>query len=121
MTAVPPDIIDAERDGPAFRFAGEVMLIHLERFSAPSPSLVPEVADQLFLLGIDADDGQPGRSERRPLSGDVPELRVAFGMLRPPSSFLVTLERETHFLKELADGAVVRSIALPSKGIPQPP
>src|SRR5262249_7311123 len=99
MTAVPPHVVDAEGHGPAFRHAREVVIIHLDGFSAPGPPPVLEVADQLLLLRIDADDRQPGGSERRPAGGDVPELLIAVWVLGTASPFLGALEREAHRLE----------------------
>jgi hypothetical protein len=121
MTAIPPDIVNAEWDGPTFRRAGEVMLIYFEWLSAPGASLVSEVANELLLLGIDADNGQPVRSERRPLCSDVPELLISVGVLRASSSFLVRPECEAHVLEKLADGAMVDPKALLAKRISQLP
>jgi hypothetical protein len=83
--------------------------------------VVAEVADQLVLLGVHADDGQPGGGERGPPLGDVPDLLVAPRVLRPASTLLVVPQREAHPFEEFADGAVIDPKALPAEGIPKLP
>jgi hypothetical protein len=48
---------------------------------APGFAGIPEVTDQLLLLGIDANDRQPALREGAPLRGDVLELLVPPGAL----------------------------------------
>ena len=75
-------VVDAVGDRPPERVRPEV--VHVDRLGllAPHPPGVLELPDQLLLLGIDADLGQPGRAERLPLLGDVLELPIAVGMRR---------------------------------------
>src|SRR5215813_1801417 len=48
-------VIDAIGNRETLRFAREIMLVNLRCFSAPCSTFVPEIADQLFLLGVHAD------------------------------------------------------------------
>src|SRR5262245_35878845 len=72
-------VVDAERDCQAFRRAREVVLVDLRGLPAPRLPLASEVADQLFLLRIHADNGQPGFGEGGTLGCDVAELLVSGG------------------------------------------
>src|SRR5436309_2929582 len=61
----------------------------------PLSSRVLEVADQLFLLGIDGDDRLPGALSTPHLLVDVPELRVAIRMIRPLARLAIGLQTVT--------------------------
>jgi hypothetical protein len=80
LPPVPPHVVDPERNGPALRRTGEVVLVHLIRLPPPRSPVIPKVADQFLFLGIDADDRPPGRFELGPAVSDVPELFVAVGV-----------------------------------------
>jgi hypothetical protein len=59
--------------------------MHVDPFGLRRPprlALVLEVADQLLLLGVDADDGLARRDERAFALGDVAELSVPIRMIR---------------------------------------
>src|SRR2546425_4420170 len=69
----------------------------------PLSSRVLEVADQLFLLGIDGDDRLPGALSTPHLLVDVPELRVAIRMIRPLARLAIGLQTVTRRGQELGD------------------
>lgn len=58
------------------------MVEDLDRFAAPDSAGVLEVADQLALLGVDADDRRMRPAEAASLPGQVPELPIALGARR---------------------------------------
>jgi hypothetical protein len=60
--------------------------------SAPDAARVLEVPNQLFLLGIDADDGIASPQEGALLLLDVAELRIPVGVRRPREPLPVALE-----------------------------
>src|SRR3954465_11714967 len=74
--------IDAEGDRPAFGRAGEILLVYLLGFLTPFLALVPEVPDQLLLLGVDADDRPPCSGEGLPLGCDIQGLLVPLRAVR---------------------------------------
>jgi hypothetical protein len=69
----------------------------------PLSARVLEVADQLFLLGIDGDDRLPGALSPPHLLVDVPELRVAIRMIRPLARLAIGLQTVTRRGQELGD------------------
>ena len=100
-------VVDADRLGPAL---------------APQlPTAVLEIADQLFLLGVDRD----GRLSAPPgaLDGivDVLELRVAIGMLATFAGLGVGLQAEAEVLEQAADQAAAGAKSLLGKGRRQMP
>ena len=56
IALVMDDVIDAIGYGPPQRIAREIMDIDLLRSLTPRTTLIGEVADQFFALGIDTDD-----------------------------------------------------------------
>ena len=71
------DVVDAVGQGDALGFGTEVMVVDEGGLLAPGGAGVLEVADQLPLLRVDADDGRAGSGEGLALGGDVGELGVA--------------------------------------------
>src|SRR5215471_21630975 len=70
----------------------------------PGPAGVAEVADQLLLLGVDADEGQTLGDEGSPLLGDVGELSVTIGVFGAGEPFVVDPQLEVELLEQLGDG-----------------
>ena len=60
------------------------IVVHIDGgwLAHPGLACVLEVADELFLLGVHADDRQPGRGKRGALHGDLVELLVTVGVVR---------------------------------------
>jgi ribosomal protein S18 acetylase RimI-like enzyme len=77
------NVVDAIRHDLAEFLVLEVVLLHALRiaFRAIVGASVLMVADQLFLLGVDRNDGLPRRLCGDRLNVDVLELRIAVGML----------------------------------------
>ena len=71
------EVVDPVGDGLAEGVGGEVVVAHQNRFARPRAARVPEVSDQLLLLGVDAHDGLPIEGEALAALGDVGELLVA--------------------------------------------
>src|SRR5262249_8986127 len=114
MAPVPDQFIDAEGDGPAFGRTGEIVLVDLLGFLTPCLAVVPEVPDQLLLLGVDADDGPPCGGEGFPLRCDIPELLVPLRAVRStlPLFPLVGLERVAHLPEQAPHRARARRVPL---------
>ncbi len=76
------DVIDAVGDRLAERLVGEVVHVDRDRLAlgSPLPPAVCALADELLLLGIDADRRPALRDRGGHLLVDMPELRVAVGM-----------------------------------------
>ncbi len=66
---------------------------------------VLEVADQLFLLGVDGDGRVACGQRRLCLCVDILELRITIRMLRPLEGLAVGLETEAQLLQQLRDAA----------------
>src|SRR5260221_635932 len=79
VTMVCLQVVDAARGRDTRRQAGEVVLVHLDRFFAPRLPAGLEGADQFFLLRVHANDRTSLRQEYSLLLGDVLKLRVALG------------------------------------------
>src|SRR5262249_54472746 len=92
--------------GHAFRLACEPVLAHVRCFLAPRPAVVPEVADQLLLLRIHADDRQAGSGIPFLLGSDVLELLVSIGAVTPRLLALVAFEGVMHLLEQPPHGAI---------------
>jgi len=67
----------------------EIVLVDVFRLFIPGSSLISEVADELLLLAIHAQDGIAGILESFPEVGDKLELSVAVGMLGLGDAFAV--------------------------------
>jgi hypothetical protein len=68
---------------PANSVRQEIVGVDLVGGVHPCPPAVAEVADQLLLLGVHAEDRQPLRAEPLDERFDVPELPVPVGVVRP--------------------------------------
>src|SRR4029077_2066148 len=87
------DVVDAiGRDFAEFR---DLEVMHANRFGLAFGTqllaAILEVADQLFLLGVDGDGGRPRRDGYLDRRIDVLELRVAIRMARALAGFPVGL------------------------------
>src|SRR3954451_21628652 len=102
MAPFPNQFIDAEGDRPAFGRTGKIVLVYLLGFLTPFLTLVPEVPDQLLLLGVNADDRPPCSGEAPHLRCDIQELLVPLRAVRSalPLFPLIGPERVTHLLEQ---------------------
>lgn len=71
------NVVDAVGDRLADGLGEEVVVPDFEGLMAPGGTRVLEESDQLLLLSVDADDGQPARSEVFAELSDVLELGIA--------------------------------------------
>lgn len=77
QAVIASDVIDAVGGGDTFGILSKVVCVHLDGACPPSTAVVFERADQLFLLGVDADHGIARLQERFLLLLKVVELPVA--------------------------------------------
>ena len=77
------DVVDAVRHHLAEFFVGEIMHIDAGRiaFRPVVAASVAVIANQLFLLGVDRDDGLPGRLRGQHAGANMLELRIAIGVV----------------------------------------
>ena len=74
-------------------------------FWTPVGAGVLEVAEQLFLLGIDRDHRLPGSLRNQHLGVDVLELRIAVGMMRTLIGLAVGLPAKAQLRQQPLDAA----------------
>ncbi|OWK43309.1 TPR repeat-containing protein [Fimbriiglobus ruber] len=111
VTAVVLYQVDAIRGGPALGVTEEVISVDLVRLVAPGLPILLEVADQLFFLGIHADD-RPARFQEPPLLvGDVAELTIPIGVRWAGKPFPIRLQRVLEFVEQTPDGLGVDGMA----------
>src|SRR5262249_13984964 len=90
----------------AQRPAGEVVVEDVPAAVPPAAAGVLERADQLLLLGIDADHGQAPRQIPAPYPGQVAELPVPVGVARPRQALAVGPQGEALLLEQAGQGAM---------------
>jgi hypothetical protein len=99
---VAAQVIDAIGQRDALGIGEEVVIVDFRGLSPPGPAGILEVADQLPLFAIDADDGEVCGLEAATLGVDRLELAIAARTIAgfsPESRFdvlAVRLERELH-------------------------
>ena len=99
QAVIPSDVIDAVGGCDAFRILSKVVCVHLDRVCPPSAAFVLERADQLFLLGVDADHGIARFQECFLPLLNVVELPVAVWVRGTGEAFTVRLQRKPFFLR----------------------
>src|SRR6266849_2535630 len=92
------------RNGHAFRIRAEVVIVDQARREIPPGARVFEVADQLALLGVHADDGQPPPLEAITEITDMEKLRIAIWTGGGGEPLLVDAERIAHHVEQAGDG-----------------
>ena len=80
---------------------------------APFTAAILEIADQLFLLGVNRNHGPAPAPRVRGLLVDVLELGVPVRMPRSLPGFAVCLKTVAEFAQEFADERVAHAIPLP--------
>src|SRR5207244_11881077 len=84
--------VNAVRKGQTLGLGTEVMVLNQNRCPAPQPTVVLEVAHQLFLLGVDADNRIAAAAELLPVRAEVAELLVAVGTAVGTTTFAVGVQ-----------------------------
>jgi len=79
------------------------MIVDRRRFQAPHPPWVLEVADQLFLFGVHADDGQSTLLETLFLPGDAMKLLVAL-LVRNRHRFAIGMQSIAELIEQSPHG-----------------
>jgi hypothetical protein len=96
------------------------IVVHADRLGpALAPQLttvVLEIADQLFLPGVDRDGRLPATAKALDGIVDVLELRVAVGVLATFARLGVGLQAEAEVGEQAADQAAAGAVSLLGKG-----
>src|SRR5262249_24191443 len=119
VALVAPDVVDAERDGPAGGEAGEVVVQDVQRLASPAPAGVPEVADPLLLLGIDADDRPTAPEEVPPAPGQDTELTIPVRVAGAGQALAVGPQRVALLVQQPRDGGAADREAAPGQLVGQ--
>ena len=88
-------------------------------FGLPLLAVVFEVADQLFLLAIDGNDGLAFGFKGFASAVDGLKWAVSVGMRGSFSPLLVGFERKSHRFSHPADGGLANRVSLAAEGLPQ--
>ena len=99
-------VVDAVRNSLPARVARKIVDAHRVWLARrlPFPPMIPEVPDQLLLLGVDRDDRLPARQEPSRRGIDVLELCVAVGVRGSFLTFAQGLQAVPQSVEEAADG-----------------
>jgi hypothetical protein len=103
-TAVVGRVIDSIGNSHSAGIGTEVVIVHQHRRAVPFDAAVFEVADQLALLAVDADEGKALALEASPERADVLELLIAVGTGVGGDLFAVGAQGETHLVEKTRDG-----------------
>ena len=87
VPGVATDVVDPVGDAPPRGVLGEVVVEHVPVGLPPATARVLEVAYQFLLLGVHADDRQAVREIPPADPGQVAELPVPVGVVRPGQTF----------------------------------
>jgi len=78
-TAIFHNIVNPIRNGDPNGIGAEVVIIDATRGRFPTTARIFEIADELALLAVDADDGQMTALETVAQLGQIFELKIAVG------------------------------------------
>ncbi len=92
-TSVRRQVVKAVGSRTALSVVGEIVSVDLVGLETPRAAGVLEIADQLLLLGVNADNGLTGFQEGLLLLAYVSELLVPVGVRRPSEALSVPFER----------------------------
>jgi hypothetical protein len=99
-------IIDAVQDRHPDRKPAKVVIQHSSRFSTPAAAWILEIAHEFPLFRIDTDDRPTVLQVTSPLAGQIAELPISLGIMRPGQAFTIRPQRETALVQETGDRAV---------------
>jgi hypothetical protein len=88
----------------------KIMAVHFLSFSTPGSSGVFEVTDQLFFLGIHADNGPTCLQETLLQAGNVAKLPISIWVRRTRKTFAVGFQRVAQFPQQTMDGLRVKEM-----------
>ena len=103
-TSIGEEIIDAVWYGDAGGIRAEIVIVDQARGQIPARSGILEIADQLALFGIDADDGVTAALESVSKIAQVEELIVAVGTVVGGEFLVIDPKGIAHLMKETGDG-----------------
>ncbi len=106
------EIVNAIGYSPTHRVLAKIVDIDLFCFLTPSPTRILEVANQLFLLGIDTDDRVPSSQEELFHPLNVPELTISIRMWRASKPFPIGFQRIAQILQQTPDRHVADMVLL---------
>jgi len=98
------EIIDAVRYGDADRVGAEIVIVDQARGQIPACPGILEIADQLALLGIDANDGKTTALESVSQIAEVEELIIAIGTVVGGEFLVINPPGITHLMEKTGDG-----------------
>ena len=101
---VGPGVVDAVGDGEAVGIGAEVVVVDQLGSAVPLGAGIAECADELLLLGVDADDRRVVGGAPLTQFGDVVELVVAVRVRGAGTLLVVDAQRESHLLEKPGDG-----------------
>src|SRR5271157_5813478 len=103
---VPSLVVNSKRDGPADGIAGEVVVQDVSGIFPPASARVLEVANQLLLLGVHAEDGQIPAQVPPASPFDEPELPITLRLVCACQPFTVGSQRVVIQPQQTGDGCV---------------
>ena len=98
-TAVSDGVVETTWNAQSQGIGAEIVIVDRPRLLAPCGARILEGADQFFLLGVHADDGQAPLGVAPPLLADMQELLIAAGTLAGCDLLAVDTEFVIHLLQ----------------------
>lgn len=98
------EIIDPIGDGHAEGFGTEIMILDEHGLSAPAPARILEAPHQLFLFGINADDGLSLSDKALALSSNMAKLLVPPGPASSGKIFAVAAQGDAQLTQQTTNG-----------------
>ena len=98
------NIVNPIRNGDPNGISAEVVIIDATRGRFPTTARIFEIADELALLAVDADDGQMTALETVAQLGQIFELKISVGTRTGGNLLLIDSQRIAHVMEQAADG-----------------
>jgi UDP-N-acetylmuramyl tripeptide synthase len=103
-TAIFHNIVNPIRNGDPNGIGAEVVIIDATRGRFPTTARIFEIADELALLAVDADDGQMTALETVAQLGQIFELKISVGTGTGGDLLLIDPQRIAHVMEQAGDG-----------------
>jgi len=103
-TAILDNIVNPIRNGDPDGIGAEVVIIDATRGRFPTTARIFEIADELALLAVHADDGQMTALETVAQLGQIFELKIAVGTRTGGDLLLIDPQRIAHVMEQAGDG-----------------